>query len=370
MTKMVVTPWEVKGKIDYDKLMKEFGIKPFSRFAKQMPDNILFRRGIVYGHRDFERILECIKNKKEFAMMTGLMPTGRFHFGHKIIADQIIFYQKLGAKIYLAVADIEAYATRLGDMKGLRENAIEEYLLNYIALGLKPKNCDFYFQSARSSEGKKSNAYYRLAEMSARHVTFNEMEAIYGAISPGKVVSALLQVADMLHPELPEFGGPKPVLVPVGFDQDPHLRLARDISKRIKEFNFIQLSSTYNKFIVGLKGGKMSSSDPLSYIALSEPPEVAAEKRRKHAFSGGQPTIKEHRKLGGNPDIDVSYQWLYAFFEPDDKKIKKIYEDYKSGALLTGELKEYLIKKVQTFLKEHQRRRKQGRKIIHKFLRG
>lgn len=368
MVEMKVTPWEVTGEIDYDRLMKEFGIDPFAKFSKILPDNMLFRRGTVYGQRDFERIAECIKNKKEFVMMTGLMPSGKFHFGHKSLVDQIVYYQSLGAKIYVAVADIEAYNTRNPNMEELRKIAIEEYLLNYIALGLKPQNCDFYFQSARSNDAKKSNAYYKLAGMCARHVTFNEMESVYGEISPGKMSSSLLQATDMLHAQLPEFGGPKPVLVPVGFDQDPHIRLARDISQRIKEYDFVQLSSTYHKFAVGLKGGKMSSSDPTSYIALTDTPEEAATKIKKHAFSGGRATATEQKKLGADPDIDVSYQWLKEFFEPDDKKLRQIYDNYKSGTLLTGEIKEILIEKITAFLKEHQRKREQARKQVDKFL--
>jgi len=103
--------------------------------------------------------------------MTGLMPSGKFHLGHKMVAEQLIFYQSLGAKIYLTVADLEAYNSRMPDMKALRETAIQEYLTNYIALGLDLKKCDFYFQSKRSKEGKKSNAYYSLAAMFARHIT-------------------------------------------------------------------------------------------------------------------------------------------------------------------------------------------------------
>ena len=89
-----VTPWEVKGKIDYDKLIKEFGLQPLKHLPKKFNDSILFRRGVVFAHRDFKRIAEAIENKKPFVMMTGLMPSGKMHFGHKIVADQIIFYQK------------------------------------------------------------------------------------------------------------------------------------------------------------------------------------------------------------------------------------------------------------------------------------
>lgn len=363
-----VTPWEVSGKIDYGRLIKEFGLEPIKDLPKQFNDFLLFRRGIIYAHRDFGRIVDCVKNKKPFAMMTGLMPSGKFHFGHKMVADQIIFYQKLGAKVYVTVADIEAYNSRSTDMAGLRKTAIEEYLTNYVALGLDLSKCDFYFQSRRSKDGRKSNAYYSLANMLAGHATFNEFKAVYGEISPGKMASSLLQAADMLHPQLKEFEGPLPVVVPVGVDQDAHLRLARDVSQRIKAFKFVQLSSTYHKFLPGLKGGKMSSSDLTSYIALTESPEEAARKIKKYAFSGGQATVEEHRKKGGNPDIDVPFQMLKYGLEPDDKKLKKIYDDYKSGKLLTGELKQILIEKISLFLKEHQKKRAAAKKKLSRFI--
>ena len=154
-----ITPWEVQGQIDYNKLMREFGLQPLPHLPKQFDSLPLFRRGIIFAHRDFSRILEAIQNKKPFVMMTGLMPSGKFHFGHKMVADQIIFYKKLGARIYLAVADIEAYNSRNPNMKELRETAIKEYLTNYVALGLDLKKCDFYFQSKRSTDGRKANAY-------------------------------------------------------------------------------------------------------------------------------------------------------------------------------------------------------------------
>ncbi len=370
MPEMVVTPWEVKGRVDYNKLIKEFGIDRFSSILPKIKKpNMYMKRGIIFGHRDFGRILDCINNKKEFVIMTGLMPSGKFHIGHKLLVDQIVYYQSLGAKIFLCVADTEAYNTRNGSLEELRKVAVEEYLINYIALGLKPRNCDFYFQSSRSGDSKKSNAYYRLANMSAKYITFNEIKAIYGDVSSGKITSALLQVSDILHPQLKEFGGPKPVLVPVGIDQDPHLRLARDIAFRFsKEFNFIVPSSTYHEFMIGLKGGKMSSSDPTSYIALSDTPEEAERKIVKYAFSGGRETKEEHRKKGGIPEIDVAYNMLYFMFEPDDKKIKKIYDDYSSGALLTGELKQILIEKIKKFLIEHAKARKGAERLADKFL--
>lgn len=43
----------------------------------------------------------------------------------------------------------------------------------------------------------------------------------------------------------------------------------------------------------------------------------------KHAFSGGRDSVEEHRKYGGNCDVDVSYQYL-TFFLEDDEKLEKI----------------------------------------------
>ena len=181
------------------------------------------------------------------------------------------------------------------------------------------------------------------------------------------MVSSLLQASDMLHAQLPEFEGTVPVVVPVGIDQDPHLRLARDISKRFKSYKFIQLSSTYHLFVPGLSGGKMSSSDPTSYIALTDSPQSVKKKVNKYAFSGGQPTIEEHRRLGGNPDIDVSYQWL-TFLEEYDEKLETIYDAYKSGRMLSGELKAILVETLNNFLQEHQKKRQLAKERLSEFI--
>ena len=77
---------------------------------------------------------------------------------------------------------------------------------------------------------------------------------------------------------------------------------------------------------------------------------------------------KEMEMMYENPDVDVSFQYLRMFFEQDDKKLEKIEKEYRSGKLLTGELKAILIEKINTFLKEHQRKREEAKKLIDKFL--
>ncbi len=364
----VFNPWEVSGDIDYERLLKEFGITRMKDLPDVFKNELLFRRGIIFAHRDFPRILDAVKQKKPFGMITGLMPTGKFHIGHLMVAQQMVFYQKLGAKVYIAVADIEAYNARGQDLATSRTNAVEDYILNYLALGLNPEQCEIYFQSDRSKDAKKANAYYRLQNLLARHITFNEFKSAYGEVTPGKMLSALLQASDILHMQLPEFEGPLPLVVPVGIDQDPHLRITRDLAQRIKNPKFVQVSSTYHFFAPGLKGGKMSSSDSDSFISPTDSAKEVERKIKKYAFSGGKDTLEEHRKLGGNPDIDVSFQYLRFLFEPYDKKLAKIEADYRSGKLLSGELKAYTIEKINAFLKEHQARREKARKDVEKFV--
>ena len=224
-----IDPWGQVNIKDYDKLCQEFGIENFSKIFHKIPDPTLsMRRGVIFGHKDFELILETMKEKKDFVMMTGLMPSGNFHFGHKTVVDQMIYYQERGAECFITVADIEANLTRDIPLEKAREIAINEYLTNYIALGLKHKKVNFYFQSDWKKE------YNNLSKFISKKTTFNEIKAIYGDTNPAKIVSALTQVADILHPQLKEFGGPRPTVVPVGADQLPHINFTKNITTKKK----------------------------------------------------------------------------------------------------------------------------------------
>lgn len=358
-----IDPWGSLQIENYKGVMEDFGIESFEEIKDQLPlDHRYIRRNIIYGHRDFEKIIEAVKKGKDFAMMTGLMPSGKFHFGHKVLADQFLLYQELGGELWVAVADIEAYLTRDVPLKKCKELAVDEYLANYLALGVKPENLNFYFQS----EG--SPYFYKMSKLFSKYVTQSEIEAIYGDVNPGKVTSALTQVADILQPEFEENGGPKPVVVPVGTDQDPHIRLTRDITSRFKEKDFVKPSSTYHKFMRGLQGGKMSSSNPKSWIALSDPIEEAKEKIDQ-AKTGGRKNAEEHRKKGAKIEEDVVFEFLMYHLIEDDDRLREIHEKYSSGEMLSGELKEICKEELEEFLKGHQKKleksREKAREIVH-----
>ncbi len=357
-----IDPWGANDISDYDKLMSEFGIEPFSNVINSVPNiHKYMRRNIIYGHRDFKRIALAMKNRTPFIMLTGLMPSGKMHFGHKMVADEMIYFQQNGAHCYVCIADIEAYLTRNMDLETMKDLAINEYLLNYIALGLKPKKCTLYFQS------DFKNKYSTLSKYFAKKVTFNELKAIYGDLTTGKITSALTQAADILYPQL-DIGKPTPTIVPVGTDQDPHLRLTRDIASRFKsEYNFILPSSTYHRYQKGLGGSKMSSSDPTTYIALTDS-KKDAESKIKRALTGGRDTLEEQKRLGGCPQKCTIFE-LYKFhLIDDDSKLKNVFDDCSAGKIMCGECKTHCIELIASFLEKHQQKREKAKTQLDKFL--
>ncbi|HID71399.1 MAG TPA: tryptophan--tRNA ligase, partial [Thermoplasmata archaeon] len=246
---MRIDPWAPEQEMTYEEMMREFGLEAFSLEEFPLPDPIpLFRRGVVFSHRGFETIYKAIEEGQEFKILTGLMPTGSMHLGHKMVIDEVIYFQSLGAKVFIAVADIEAFGARGVELAEARERAINHYIVNYIALGLKPERCEIYFQSNRKEVTD-------LAFIAAKKVNLSTMRAIYGfeeSTNMTHLFAPLIQVGDILHVQLEEFGGPAPTLVPVGIDQDPHLRLTRDIASSLRKFS-VKLTSD-GKIGVFLKG--------------------------------------------------------------------------------------------------------------------
>ena len=189
----------------------------------------------------------------------------------------------------------------------------------------------------------------------AKRVNFNNMHAIYGfneSTNIAHLYVPLVQVADILLPQTEEFGGPKQVVVPVGVDQDPHLRLTRDIaSKMNEEYGFLAPASTYHRFLTGLTGDKMSSSKPNTAIYLNETPKQA-EKKVKSSKTGGRETLDEQKELGGKPDECVIYEMLVYHLVDDDKELEKIREECMNGDLMCGHCKVHAAELMKDFFED------------------
>ena len=360
----VVTPWHVEGDIDYDKLIKQFGTQKISddllsKLQKVTgEDHFMLRRGVFFSHRDLNLILENYEKGKEFFLYTGRGPSGHTHIGHLVPWVFAKWLQdKFNVNMYFQLTDDEKFFAKQDLSLDQTTNFALENALDFIALGFKPEKTKIIVNT------KNIKTLYPIAAQVAKKINFSNTKAVFGFTNDtnvGMIFYTSMQSA-------PCFIEDKQVLIPLGVDQDPHFRITRDIAPKI---NKIKPSLIHNIMIPSLlgPGGKMSASDEKNTIYTTDSPEVVKKKINKYAFSGGQPDIDEHRKIGGNPDIDVSYQYLRIFFEPDDNKLKKIYDDYKSGKMLTGELKSILIEKINEFLSVHQQKREEARKNIDEYL--
>lgn len=360
----VLTPWEVSGDIDYEKLVKKFGTSLINeKIASKLKGmHPLLRRGVYFSHRDFDKWLENHEKGKRVSVLTGRGPSEKMHLGHLVpflVAKAL--QDKFNCDVFIPISDDEKFYVKENlsfedSIRYARDNIID-----LIALGFKPGKT-FIFEDFVYTD------IYKYAARVAKRINYSTAKAAFGLVPENNVGWSFYPAMQAAHILFPQFVNGKHLsVVPVAIDQDPFIRLTRDIAD---DFGFEKPAALHAKFIPSLDSNpKMSSSDTgNSVIYLSDTAKEVKRKVNKYAFSGGGDTLEEHRKLGGNPDIDVCFQYLKMFLEEDDKKLKKIYDDYKSGKLLSGELKKITIDKLNEFLKEHQKNRKQAEKMIDKFM--
>ncbi|XP_069493874.1 tryptophan--tRNA ligase, cytoplasmic isoform X2 [Ambystoma mexicanum] len=367
-----VDPWTVqtgsaKG-VDYDKLIVRFGsskidkelIDRFERVTGQRPHHFL-RRGIVFSHRDMNQVLDDYENKKPFYLYTGRGPSSEaMHVGHLIPFIFTKWLQEVfNVPLVIQMTDDEKYLWKDLTTEKAYQFAIEN-AKDIIAFGFDV-NKTFIFSDLEYIG--MSADFYRNVVKVQKHVTYNQVKGIFGFTDSdciGKISFPAVQAAPSFSNSFPHiFGARKDIqcLIPCAIDQDPYFRMTRDVAPRLGYPKPALLHSTFFPALQGAQT-KMSASDPNSSISLTDTPKQIKSKINKHAFSGGKDTIEEHRKYGGNCEIDVCYMYL-SFFLDDDDKLEQIKQDYTSGALLTGELKKILIDTLQPMISAHQEKRKQ-----------
>jgi len=399
-----INPWSSNQSVDVEKLFSDFGIEPIAPIIPDLPNVPYFmRRGIVVGHRDYRPIATAIRNCTPFHILTGFMPSGHPHLGHLMVMKEVVWHVQQGGNGYVTIADREAHAVRGMSWEKCREYG-KEYLACLYALGFEGQT---YFQS-------KNERLKDLAFEAATKVNFSELTAIYG-FSPetdlAHADSVITQVADILYPQIDR--EPAPTVVPVGIDQDPHIRLTRgvahklrmftveerhgyisvrsknapeqaldavkaaypnakkyeghvdikggqcsDVSTKVRQierahggFAFYTPSSTYHIFMPGLTGGKMSSSIPESIISFYEP-EATVRKKVMSGITGGRMTLEEQKCLGGEPDRCSLYLLNLFHMVTEDDELAEIRRKCVSGEIMCGNCKKETAERVVAFLKD------------------
>ncbi|KZV68080.1 tryptophanyl-tRNA synthetase [Peniophora sp. CONT] len=370
----VVTPWDVAGEvsadgqqlaIDYDKLIDQFGtrridaalLERFEKLTGHRP-HIFLRRGLFFSHREFNNILDRYEQGKPFFLYTGRGPSSdSMHLGHQV---PFVF-----TKWLQDVFDVPLVVQLTDDEKFLFKHELTpektykfafDNARDIIAVGFNPAKT-FIF----SNYDYVGGAFYRNISKVSRQITINQAKATFGfndSDNIGKIHFAAIQASPAFSNSFPHIFGEKkdiPCLIPCAIDQDPYFRLTRDVAVKLK---YPKPALIHSKFFPALQGPqtKMSASDTNTSIFMSDTPNQIKNKINKHGFSGGRETEEEHRKLGGNPDVDVAYQYL-SFFMDDDEELANIATEYRAGRLLTGQLKAKCISALQVFVKDFQERK-------------
>jgi len=377
-SKQLVDPWNVAGEIgedgkakaiDYNKLVEEFGTKlidedllqRFERVTGHKPHRFM-RRKIVFSERDLGVILDRYEKGEPFFLYTGRGPSSdSMHVGHTQVFDFCKWLQDVfDVPLVIMLTDDEKFLFNEKRTVEEVQGYAKTNAADIISIGFDPAKT-FIFSDYDFMGG----AFYRNVTRFAKMVTYNTAKAVFGftdSSNIGKIHFGAIQGATAFATTFPHIFGDDearvakiPCLIPCAIDQDPYFRVTRDCAARLK---YAKPSLIHARFLDALQGpgSKMSASKDESAIFMSDTQKKIKDKINKYAFSGGQVSAEEQRAKGGNPDVDVSYQYL-TFFMEDDEELAKIGEDYRAGKLLTGELKAICIKYMQEYVGAFQERR-------------
>lgn len=365
---MVVTPWEVTGKVDYEKLIKEFGTHPLTENLIKRIEKVAgyrhlqLRRKIFFSHRDLGDLLDLYDKGETFVLYTGRGPSGHTHIGHLLPWIFTKYLQDaFKVKLYFQLTDDEKFLHRRDLTLDSSRNYAYDNALDVIAIG---------FQQATTKiivDTKDIGALYDLALKVAKLTTFSTAKAVFGfkeESNIGIIFYTAVQSAPCFI-ESSISGKKVPCLIPAGIDQDPHWRIARDAAPRLGYYKPAQM---HCKFVPSLQqSGKMSASVPETAIYTTDT-AIEARKKIMNAFTGGRPTVAEQKKLGGNPDICPVHQYFYFLFEEDDRKMEELNVKCRGGEILCGECKVLLAERVIKFLAEHQKKREKAKSLLQGYL--
>ncbi|TGO09141.1 hypothetical protein BTUL_0178g00270 [Botrytis tulipae] len=377
-SKQTVDPYNVAGEIGADGIAKainyltlidEFGtkkieeadLKRFEEVTGHKPHRFM-RRGIVFSHRDLHLMLDRHEKGEPFFMYTGRGPSSdSMHIGHTVPFEFTKWLQDVfDVPLIIMLTDDEKYI--FSEKRTIEE--VQSYTSSnakdIIAVGFDPKKT-FIF----SDYDYMGGAFYKNVTRISKHVTLNVARAVFGfndSSCIGKIHFGAVQGATSFANSFPHIFGTDeskttqiPSLIPCAIDQDPYFRMTRDVAARL---HYAKPALIHARFLDALQGpgSKMSASVDTSAIFMYDEPNKIKNKINRYAFSGGQVSEQEQREKGGDTEKDVSYQYL-TFFLEDDEELESIKKAYRSGEMLTGELKARCIQELQKYVKAFQERR-------------
>lgn len=281
-------------------------------------------------------------------LLSGVKPTGKPHIGNYFGAMKQFVDLQNEHENYVFIADYHAL-NFIKNKAEMKENIIG-VVLDYLAIGLDPKNVTIFKQSDISEHTELCWIFDTLITMPylMRAHAFKDAEAKNKEIVVGTFNYPVLMAADILLYS--------PHVVPVGQDQKQHVEIARDIAEKFNN-TFGETFSLPEAMIVkevavvpGTDGQKMSKSYKNTIPLFAEYEEI-----KKCVMA-----IVTDSSEGIPKNVFAIHKLVR-----DEKELEKIYEENKGQYKF---LKELLVEDLEKFIAPMRERRKELEKDIPKVL--
>ena len=333
--------------------------------------------GQIVGSRDADLFLQALTDGQRCKVVATMATAGPMHLGHGALADLLRYFQSLGAQVVLGFRDLELTHAAISDTRQERRQgrpdtghpnvratarqAMHDRLLTLAAAGLDLHRTDAYLQMDRPAITATAFALGSAIPLSL----LNSALGLRLRDSATDTFLPLLRLADILHTQQAESGGPCRTLALDGLGGDVYVRMARNVAE---EFGFIKPSALYLRMVrsltiyhdprTGSAVDVMTNRVPPGSIAYQDD---ADEVRRRigRAYTGGRQTLAEQRRLGGNPDPRVcGVASLHAFHATTGASdFAELQRQCRAGELLCGQCKASATEGLLKYLQEHRRLR-------------
>lgn len=281
-------------------------------------------------------------------VLSGIQPTGRFHWGNYFGAIRQYIQLQDGNESYYFIANLHALTT-IRERERLWQNTLDA-AIDLLALGLDPERATLFVQSDVPEVSElcwllMTGAPLGLLE---RCHAYKEKKAKGLKAEVGLFTYPVLMAADILAYDAD--------IVPVGEDQIQHIEVTRDLAG---SFNH-QFGETFvlpkpkvleqSAKVPGTDGQKMSKSygNTLEIFA-----DAKAQRKQIMRITTDSRPMDQPK----DPDTDHLYQ-LFSLFAADEPR-QQMADMYRRGGFGYGEVKKALADAAETYFAEVRAKREE-----------
>ena len=222
-----------------------------------------------------DELKKLLNEKKSVVVYHGFEPSGEgLHIGTMIGINKHLDFQKAGLKLKLLCADLHAYLNKKGSLAKISYIA-ELYKEGFAALGVDMKKAEYVFGSDFQLGHDYMLDVLQLS-LRVRILRANRAMSIIAREEKdphiANLLYALMQTIDAKH-----------LGVDIAFGDMPQRKIHMLMREHLPKLSYKAPIAIHHGNMVGLTGGKMSSSNPNSRIMIDEDTE-SIKKKIKGAF--------------------------------------------------------------------------------------